>query len=52
MSHPELQGLRRWVLVTRDAHELYRRFGFKSLGKPEGFMELYDPNVYVDNRDR
>ena len=29
ISHPELQGFRRWLLVTRDAHELYRRFGFE-----------------------
>ena len=29
ISHPDLQGFRRWLLVTRDAHELYRRFGFK-----------------------
>jgi GNAT superfamily N-acetyltransferase len=47
MSHPELQGLRRWMLVTRDAHGLYGHFGFKGLAKPDGFMELYDPNVYV-----
>jgi GNAT superfamily N-acetyltransferase len=47
MSHPELQGLRRWVLVTHDAHGLYEQFGFKGLARPEGFMELYDPNVYV-----
>jgi GNAT superfamily N-acetyltransferase len=47
MSHPELQGLRRWVLVTRDAHKLYAEFGFKGLAKPEGFMEIHNPNVYV-----
>ena len=40
-SHPELQGLRRWVLATRDAHELYRRFGFKAVS-PEFFMEKLD----------
>src|SRR5262245_42985403 len=33
MSHPELQGLRRWVLVTRDAHKLYAEFGFKALAR-------------------
>lgn len=47
MSHPELQGLRRWVLVTRDAHKLYSEFGFKALARPEGFMEIHNPNVYA-----
>jgi GNAT superfamily N-acetyltransferase len=48
MSHPELQGLKAWVLVTRDAHELYRRFGFTALARPERYMELRNPNVYRD----
>lgn len=38
-SHPHLQGFRRWVLVTRDAHELYSRFGFKELENPTRWME-------------
>ena len=46
ISHPELQGLRRWMLATRDAHRLYEKFGFTSLKKPEVFMERHDPNVY------
>ncbi|HTY49262.1 MAG TPA: GNAT family N-acetyltransferase [Steroidobacteraceae bacterium] len=46
LSHPQLQGLRRWILVTRDAHGLYRQLGFKALGRPEGFMELHRPDVY------
>lgn len=46
VSHPDLQGLRRWVLATRDAHGLYQQFGFTALKKPEIFMELHDPNVY------
>lgn len=46
MSHPDLQGLRRWILVTRDAHELYEQFGFRRLARPEGFMELHNPDVY------
>lgn len=46
MAHPDLQGLRRWILVTRDAHELYKPLGFKPLARPEGFMELHDPDVY------
>lgn len=45
-SHPELQGLRRWILATSDAHGLYRQFGFTSLKKPESFMERHDPDVY------
>lgn len=35
-AHPELQGLRRWVLGTRDAHDLYRKTGFRDLGDPDG----------------
>ncbi|MBI3201230.1 MAG: GNAT family N-acetyltransferase [Myxococcales bacterium] len=46
VSHPELQGLRRWILGTRDAHELYRKFGFTPLKAPERFMERHDPQVY------
>jgi GNAT superfamily N-acetyltransferase len=40
-SHPELQGLRRWMLATRDAHDLYRRHGFTELKEPSIFMEKY-----------
>lgn len=46
MSHPELQGLRAWVLVTRDAHELYSKVGFKALARPERYMELRNADVY------
>ena len=46
LKHPQLQGLRRWVLATRDAHALYRKFGFTPLAKPDRFMELHHPNVY------
>jgi GNAT superfamily N-acetyltransferase len=45
-AHPELQGLRRWVLATRDAHGLYAKFGFRPLARPELFMELHRPNAY------
>lgn len=45
--HPELQGLRRWILATRDAHGLYERFGFTPLAKPGVFMERHDPEVYA-----
>jgi GNAT superfamily N-acetyltransferase len=46
VAYPSLQGLRRWVLATRDAHGLYARYGFKPLAVPERFMELHDPQVY------
>ncbi len=42
-SQPELQGLRRWVLATWDAHGLYRRYGFTELKDPQIFMEKYSP---------
>ena len=44
LSHSQLQGFRRWILATKDAHELYRRFGFREIPHPERFMEiLRDP---------
>jgi GNAT superfamily N-acetyltransferase len=46
MSHPELQGLRRWTLFTRDAHGLYRQFGFGAAGHPERLMEVVDREPY------
>lgn len=45
LSHPDLQGFRRWVLATKDAHELYRRYGFKELKRPERWMERPDPQM-------
>src|SRR5579872_2005293 len=44
--HPALQGLRRWILLTRDAHALYSKFGFTPLKSPERYMELHRPDVY------
>ena len=43
MAHPDLQGLRRWTLVTRDAHGLYKQYGFDSLANPDGWMEILRP---------
>jgi GNAT superfamily N-acetyltransferase len=43
----DLQGLRRMMLATRDAHALYEKFGFKALGTPARFMELHNPNAYL-----
>jgi GNAT superfamily N-acetyltransferase len=45
-QHPALQNLRRWILLTRDAHGLYSKFGFTPLKAPERFMELHRPDVY------
>jgi GNAT superfamily N-acetyltransferase len=45
VSHPELEGLQRWLLATKDAHELYRRFGFAPLRRPERWMEMHDPHA-------
>lgn len=47
MSHPELQGLRRWILLTGDAHGLYQQFGWKAIASPERWMELHNKNVYA-----
>lgn len=46
ISHSELQGLRRWILATSDAHGLYEKFGFTPLKKSEIFMERHNPNAY------
>jgi GNAT superfamily N-acetyltransferase len=43
LAHPDLQGLRRWSLVTRDAHGLYSKFGFVPLASPDRWMELHRP---------
>lgn len=46
MEHPDLQGLRRFNLVTRDAHGLYRQAGFTAVKNPDRYMELLRPDVY------
>lgn len=45
-GHPRLQGLRRWNLVTRDAHGLYGQTGFTAIAHPERYMEKLDRQVY------
>ena len=42
VNYTELSGLRRWVLATKDAHELYRRFGFTALQNPDRWMERFN----------
>jgi len=46
IAHPELQGLRRWMLLTRDAHGLYRQVGYTPLANPERAMERLFPDIY------
>lgn len=46
VSHENLQGLRRWILATKDAHGLYRKFNFSDLRFPERWMEKTAPNAY------
>jgi GNAT superfamily N-acetyltransferase len=46
LAHPRLQGLRRFLLGTRDAHGLYGQFGFKPLVFPERFMEIRPKSGY------
>jgi GNAT superfamily N-acetyltransferase len=46
VSHPDLQGFRRWILATRDAHTLYEKFDFTALKFPERWMERAAPNAY------
>jgi GNAT superfamily N-acetyltransferase len=46
LDHPQLQGLRRFTLATRDAHGLYEQFGFKPFSRPDRWMEKQDPDIY------
>ncbi|HEY6050273.1 MAG TPA: GNAT family N-acetyltransferase [Thermoanaerobaculia bacterium] len=46
LAHPDLQGLRRWMLLTRDAHDLYRKVGFADVARPERIMEIARPDIY------
>ena len=47
IRYPDLQGLRRMMLATRDAHSLYEKFGFKPLAAPERIMEIHNPEPYT-----
>ncbi len=46
MAHPDLQGMRRWMLASTSARGLYAKIGFSQLAKPELFMEIYDPDIH------
>ena len=46
-AHPELQGFRRWVLLTRDAHGLYHRFGYTPIANADRYLERWAPDVYA-----
>ena len=46
LAHPDLQGLRRWMLITADAQGLYEQFGFKPVPHPERHMEIHRPGMY------
>lgn len=46
LAHPDLQGLRRFLLATKDAHGLYAQFGFSQFKNPDRLMTIHNPNVY------
>lgn len=46
MNYPDLQGLRRWILLTSSADWLYKKYGFQKVTRPEIYMELHNPNAY------
>lgn len=50
MAHPDLQGIRRWMLATADAHGLYRKVGFTPLSRPERIMEELLTDAYGAGR--
>jgi GNAT superfamily N-acetyltransferase len=53
LGYPDLQNIKRWMLATRDAHDLYKKFGFRQLKNPERFMEIVaDPLKFPDNNNK
>jgi GNAT superfamily N-acetyltransferase len=52
IAHPRLQGLRRFILATSDAHELYGRYGFQPLARPEAMMEISKRRMYERQEHR
>jgi ribosomal protein S18 acetylase RimI-like enzyme len=51
VAHPDLQGLRRFCLMTRDAHELYKPFGFKPMADSTRYLEIHRPGAYQQRED-
>ena len=51
LEHPDLQGLRRIALMTRDAHDLYRPFGFHALPEATRYLEIHHPDVYRSKKE-
>jgi len=51
LAHPDLQGLRRWMLSTLDAHWLYEKNNFVPLKHPDWFMEIAKPNIYLNDKN-
>ena len=51
-AHPDLQNLRRWILMTRDAHGLYEKFGFRRMADTGRCMEILDREVYTRGAPR
>ncbi len=51
-AHPQLQGLRRWMLGTKDAHGLYEKTGFTAVAAPDRWMERADPDAYKRASER
>lgn len=52
VAHSDLQGLRRFMLATRDAHGLYEKFGFAPVARPEIFMAIHRPEIYLGTPPR
>ena len=51
MKYPDFAGFRRWILITRDAHELYKKYGSKPIEKPDRYMEFTNHEVYTGRKD-
>jgi N-acetylglutamate synthase-like GNAT family acetyltransferase len=49
VNHPDLQGIRTWTLLTKDAHGLYQKFGFENHVDPTRFMIRKVPYPYDEN---
>jgi N-acetylglutamate synthase-like GNAT family acetyltransferase len=46
LQHQDLQDLKRWLLATADAQELYRGFGFEKINNPDNYMQIFNPYIY------